>query len=191
METFRLFRLIALGALGLGAGLLLSRPFVVQDPSGPGQLDNPAAHAREPIRLIAANDRVTVADFGFKDEQGKTHRLSELVGQRPILIHFWATWCVPCLPELPELDGVAARDGQRLTLLPLSLDRDALTVARTFLDGKHLAALAVFAPETDAPLPQALPTSILVDKSGKVAWTTAGAHPWGGADLDAALKALD
>jgi thiol-disulfide isomerase/thioredoxin len=190
MEAYRYLRMIAIGAIGLGVGLLVLRPAVIAPPVDHGQA-NPAAHARDPIQLIDTKDRASFPDFGYRDEKGISHRFSDLVGKKPILVHFWATWCGPCLPELPEVNDLAVRLGERLTVFPVSLDRDALTVVRKFLDERHFADLSVIAPDPDLELPQALPTSVLVDKTGKVAWKTAGAHPWNGPDLDAALKALE
>lgn len=56
---------------------------------------------------------------------GREARLSEYRG-RPVLLHFWATWCAPCLKELP-------------LLLPL---------ARTLEDSRGLALLAVNTNDT-------------------------------------------
>jgi len=42
---------------------------------------------------------------------------------RPLILHFWATWCVPCLTELPFL-ARTAQDLRRkgVDFLPISLD---------------------------------------------------------------------
>ncbi len=68
------------------------------------------ADAGAPEALLVARD-------------GSTIRLSDLHG-RPILLHFWATWCPPCRKELPGLLSLGrefSRDG-RLQLVALSLD---------------------------------------------------------------------
>jgi peroxiredoxin len=42
-------------------------------------------------------------DFTLPDMDGNYVTLSELIGDGPIYINFWATWCGPCKKELPEL----------------------------------------------------------------------------------------
>ena len=34
-------------------------------------------------------------DFVLKNLKGENYRLSENTGKGPIVINFWATWCVP------------------------------------------------------------------------------------------------
>ena len=45
--------------------------------------------------------------FAWATPQGQLTNLEALRGQ-PVVINFWATWCVPCREEMPALDRVAA-----------------------------------------------------------------------------------
>ena len=47
-------------------------------------------------------------DFTLNDAAGKKVSLSSLRGQ-PVVLTFWATWCLVCKEELPELNHEAAR----------------------------------------------------------------------------------
>lgn len=52
--------------------------------------------------LIAGTVEKPAPRFELKNLNGQVISLSSYEG-KPILINFWATWCVPCLQEIPEL----------------------------------------------------------------------------------------
>jgi len=56
-----------------------------------------------------------VAAFSLKDTAGKSLRLP--IAGRPVLIHYWASWCGPCLEEMPLLAKFAQRNGTNGTQL--------------------------------------------------------------------------
>lgn len=41
-------------------------------------------------------------DIHFVDSSGASKTVNDFKG-KPILIHFWATWCAPCMNEMPTL----------------------------------------------------------------------------------------
>lgn len=43
-------------------------------------------------------------DFSYTMADGSIVTLSELQG-RPVIINFWATWCLPCREEMPALNS--------------------------------------------------------------------------------------
>ena len=45
-------------------------------------------------------------DFSLVSLDGETVRLADLRG-RPVVVHFWASWCVPCIAEVPLLRAAA------------------------------------------------------------------------------------
>lgn len=50
-------------------------------------------------------------DFTLMSTDGETVRLSDLRG-RPVIVNFWASWCVPCIEEFPLLRDAAERHAE-------------------------------------------------------------------------------
>lgn len=61
-------------------------------------------------------------DFEFADADGKLRKLSEWRGQ-PVMVNYWATWCIPCRKEIPLLNALRAeRKAQRLEIIGIAVD---------------------------------------------------------------------
>lgn len=189
MNTLILFRRSVIAALGLGAVIFGATLFEGGGHRQGAQTPS-AARAKDPITLIPIDQRVAVDNFLLIKGTQDPMPVAQMIGHAPVLLHFWATWCGPCLPELPGIDRVAMRMGDRMQIMAVSMDRDGVKAARQFFDQHHLNALTPYGASADGASPQALPTSILLDTHGRVAWTVVGAHHWDGDDLEQAIARL-
>lgn len=99
---------------------------------------------------------------------------------RVVLVNFWATWCRPCLKELPALLALEQQYASRgFDLLAVSLDEpaDRESTVQPFLSKwfPSLRSLIRSSPDMDSMVSvldpawnEVLPTSYLVDRSGRV-----------------------
>jgi cytochrome c biogenesis protein CcmG, thiol:disulfide interchange protein DsbE len=76
-------------------------------------------------------------DFSLRDARGKTVSLGTLRGH-PLLLNFWATWCIPCRTEMPLISRVYAAHQRSLRVLAVDLQEPASDV-NTFARDYHLA----------------------------------------------------
>lgn len=123
---------------------------------------------------------------------GSKRTLGETTGQ-VVVINFWATWCRPCVRELPALqqleEDIAPKGGR---VLAVAIDSDARNVAR-FVKAHELTlpvacdGPAGLARELDL---QAVPLTLVLDRSGAVAWCSPKSDEAGLAETRAAVQRL-
>ena len=142
---------------------------------------NDAAATYPTGRLDRSHRGTPAPDVAFEDPHGRPARLSDFRG-RPVLVNLWATWCGPCVVEMPSLDALAAREGERLTVLALSQDMAGREAVTEFFAARDFRRLE---PYLDAELDfmtslgiDVLPTTILYDAEGVEVWRMTGMADW-------------
>ena len=115
-------------------------------------------------------------------EDGENRRtLADLRG-RGIVLNFWATWCAPCVREMPALDRLHAAAGDAFHVLALSSDRGGAPVVDKFYAETGIVNLANLIDDKGQVLRKmkvrGLPTTVLIDGSGKEIGRVLGAVEW-------------
>ena len=164
MNAKTVFALVGLAAFAAGAGLWwLKRP-----PASPGA----AAVAPAPISIAPGALYAT----SFTGADGRPQSLGQFQGQ-VLVLNFWATWCGPCREEMPAFDRVHARwrdKGARF--VGISVDTIPRNQIADFAARTHIA-FPILLPDRSWQLDQSLsgiPTTLLIDRSGRVAKTYTG-----------------
>ncbi|OQX48975.1 MAG: hypothetical protein B0D87_02855, partial [Candidatus Sedimenticola endophacoides] len=78
---------------------------------------------RDAQRFTLWSERQPLTEKSFDDALGRPRRLAGFQG-RPVLLHFWGTWCPPCLEEMPALDRLAGELSKE-ALEIIAVNRDA------------------------------------------------------------------
>jgi thiol-disulfide isomerase/thioredoxin len=146
------------------------------------QVSNSAAvelSAAAPVPTIAAQSRngtISAPEFVLPDLFEESLNRS-LVGYRgrPVILNFWASWCVPCKDEMPALQR-AFEKYRAEGLVVLGVNQtfiDDLDAARDFVDELALTFPSVRddTGNTSQHLYQVmgLPTSVLITANGEIA----------------------
>lgn len=87
----------------------------------------------------------------------KIDQLDSLIknSKQPMIINFWATFCIPCIEEIPYFIQITkAFEDQNVSLLLVSLDLEDYYPARinNFASKHHFTAPIAWLNETDADL---------------------------------------
>jgi cytochrome c biogenesis protein CcmG, thiol:disulfide interchange protein DsbE len=134
--------------------------------SGASTGDEPSVDLTEPQDLPASEGEVVLGAL----DGGADRRLGDYLGEKPVVLNFFASWCQPCLREMPRFEAVHQEVGDRVTFLGLAtqdrteralemVDRTGVTYP-TFEDPDG-SALTYFGGI-------AMPTTVFIDASGQV-----------------------
>lgn len=133
--------------------------------------------AAAPSNALTVKDGDAAPDFEITKIDGGKTKLSSYKG-KVVLLAFWASWCPRCMEELAFLQGLYTAYSDKLTVLAVNQDTKNLSEA-------HLSKLKETVKEMGLSFPvlidlefdawqkygiNALPTSIIVDPGGKVAF---------------------
>ena len=141
--------------------------------------------------FVLADRPEPAPEITFSDAAGNTLRLADFRG-KVVLLNLWATWCAPCVKEMPALDRLQAKlGGPDFAVLALSIDREGLAKVQGFFAQNRIAALPPYLdPSGRAPAAfgaRGLPTTLLIDRDGRLVGRQEGAAAW---DADSALSLL-
>ena len=130
-------------------------------------------------KLTANGDgtRKAAPDFELKDSDGRTVRLSDYKG-KVIVLDFWATWCSPCKVEIPWFQEFERKNKDRgFAVLGVAMDDGGWNTVKPFLKEFKVNYRVMMGDDQTADRfggIEALPTTLLIDRSGRIASTHVG-----------------
>jgi len=109
--------------------------------------------------------------------------LKDLKG-KPIILHFWATWCGPCVEELPHLDIYAKKHENTAHIIAVATDFKDIAKIRNFYKDKGIKNLSITFDKggilSRAFRASALPTTVFINSTGHEIGRIQGAVEWTG-----------
>lgn len=132
------------------------------------------------FRLIT--NKPPVPDTRFFDGDNNPLSLQDF-GGKALLVNFWATWCTPCVKEMPALNElaitfadddfevVAIASGSQVGKTPNAFIAEHKLDAIDLYHDPHASLMKLFETET-------LPTTLLVNREGKILGGVVGATEW-------------
>jgi thiol-disulfide isomerase/thioredoxin len=114
----------------------------------------------------------------INDLEGKPVDLGSVLGKKPVLLEFWATWCPVCKGLLPELDKVKSTYGDRVALYGVNVTvNDSKARIQRYLAEHHPPFQVLFDEKGAGVRAYDVPATsfvVVVDGAGKVVYTGTG-----------------
>lgn len=171
MRTRGFAAALALGvALAAAAGCSTGRDAV--DPSNGG--DNGFVATQKTVAIYPAAHRATAPAVSGTLLDGSPFNLAGDRGH-VVVMNFWGSWCAPCRSEAETLQGVhAATAPQGVEFVGVNI-RDEKDTATAYESAHGLTYPSIYDPSGRVALafahvpPTAIPSTIVIDKTGRIA----------------------
>lgn len=144
-------------------------------------------------RLVAMDAPPPLPTRTLRDANNAETTLAAYQGEVMVL-NLWATWCAPCVEEMPTLGAVQRRFGDRLRVIPVSVDSEGQRARAqeqlAELSGGSLPFLIDISRGVlfDAQAP-GMPVTIIYDRNGREVARLAGGADWDSPEAVAMLEA--
>ena len=138
----------------------------------------------KPPRKMVEN---SAPDFALKDLGGKTITLEQFIGEKIVIMEFWATWCGPCRMTMAAVHNVREKYRDKGVVV-LSIDQGEDTQkVKTYVESKGLKLHVLLDSDSEVSRMygvSGIPTLFVIDKEGVVKARVVGYRP----DLEPALS---
>ena len=174
------FKIALIGVLLIGCGLIAAFVFDA----------NPLAKAKPESRSL---DQLLV-DMGveifpnstsqvevqLQDLNGADVNISDFRG-KIVFLNFWATWCPTCVVEMPSMEKLHLKlKDKDFALVSISIQDSAAEVQRFFKQNKltFTALLDSIGKTVPGFGIRAIPTTLILDKTGRIVGRVIGPREW-------------
>ncbi|MBE9567998.1 MAG: TlpA family protein disulfide reductase [Proteobacteria bacterium] len=142
--------------------------------------ETPAASEVKVPFGIRSYDIGAAQDFTLKDIDGDAFEFKNTRGHW-VFLHFWASWCGPCKEEMPMIQKMADQLQSKkfqVVMINTAEDEDTVFEFLSTIDVELNSLLDADGLVTEEWKPRGLPTTFLIDPSGKVKYQAIGGREW-------------
>lgn len=143
------------------------------------------ARAQEKVSKELAEFKSYPFDFVLPDLDGKTTRLGDFKG-KVVIVDIWGTWCPPCRAEIPSFVKLQSTYGEKgVAVVGLNYENgegdEVVRLIKDFVtENKMNYTCLIGDTDTQKQVPdfQGFPTTLFIDRTGKVRLQFVGLHPY-------------
>jgi cytochrome c biogenesis protein CcmG, thiol:disulfide interchange protein DsbE len=118
-------------------------------------------------------------NFKLENLSGETVELNKEVGDGPILLSFWATWCKPCIEELGEYKKLYDQYSDKgFKMFAISTDNEkTVSKVKPFVKSKSYEFPILLDTNSDVArlfYAQSVPFTVVINKDGYIVYSHLG-----------------
>ena len=124
----------------------------------------------------SALDTAPEGDFTLKSLDGRDITLSDYVGEKPVILDFWASWCPNCRRDMPNLSRFYEKYKEDVEVIGVNLQEREATVKK-YIDNADIKFPIVLDPNGSAARSFGANYTnyhVLINKDGSIAGTVPG-----------------
>jgi thiol-disulfide isomerase/thioredoxin len=141
--------------------------------------------AQEEVGIKRGAEAPTIV---IEDLDGNEVDVSDVIGSKPVLLEFWATWCENCKALEPSLERAFRMYGEQVEFISVAVGvGQSQRSVRRYLEQHPVGHRVLFDKNGDAVRAYSAPTTsyvVVVNGVGQVAYTGVGRDQ----DLEAAVR---
>ena len=138
-------------------------------------------------------DKKKAPAFSLVDLSGKKVELKQYKG-KVVFLNFWATWCGPCKEEMPSMEALYRQFKEKgFVFLTISVDYEGLKPVKEFIEKHRYTFPVLLDPKCDTLDPfevKSIPTTIIIDKNGRMRAKVVSGRDWKNSDVIQLLNIL-
>ena len=108
-------------------------------------------------------------NFTLTDSAGNVVSLDQFLGEKAVIVNFWASWCAFCLEEMPDLEAVAQEFSDDLVILGIN-NQETVAQGEPFALARGVTYPLLYLPRDDQIVKAyqvlAMPTTYYLDING-------------------------
>ena len=166
-------------AIAMLAATACKREQKVEDAAKPAGKAGTSAKSQAPAPQPAGTEVGSMMpEYSAMWLDGSKFELESKKG-RVVLLNLWATWCGPCRYEIPELQTIHDKyAAKNFEVIGVSVDESGVESVRDFVKEHEMRYPVVLDAEgklANVFQTSVLPTSVVIDRNGKIVWKKFGA----------------
>jgi peroxiredoxin len=134
----------------------------------------------DPLKVKLQNTATDPLKVKLQNTAGRLVGLDDFRG-KIVFLNFWTTWCPSCRTEMPSMEKLHRKlSGKNFTMVTVNIKESAARVKNFFEEYKltYTALLDTTGEVSTEFGIRAIPTTFILDKSGKIIGRITGPREW-------------